>query len=789
MTRQDLALFIDGKVEDMGTFPFETYRPEVRTPEPLESVWRKLQDASATWTCLRRATRQALAAGLLFSMPLKVLAQATDPLASPEAQGNTTVAVQKNEETVTTMPEVTVVGESYKPGAPSSPKYTAPLRDIPQSVSIVPQKVMQDQGATSLREVLQNVPGITQNAGEGGVTPGDNLNIRGFAARSDIYLDGVRDMGGISRDAFNIEQVEVVKGPGSTYAGRGSTGGTINLVSKSPKPDAFRSLALTGGSGEMKRGILDINEPITGMEGSSVRLNAMRQDSLTPGRDLIYKDAWGVAPSVALSLSPASKLTLSYYGLSQNGLPDYGMPSEPATINGGLNPNQGQPAPGLDPSKFYGLKGLDKERISANQATAKFEHEFDPSLKLRNQLVLLRTDADRIVSTPAYINASYTGAASDPATFTLRSHVTEDQAMVNQTDLTSQFETAGVKHTLVTGIEVSHEYSRLGGYGFGTAPAANMVDPDSNPVYAGAVTQNPYSNKAEADAGAVYLSETAEFSDQWEVSGGLRFDHYAPHYWQLRNATPVTFTIPDSQLLSWRGGVVFKPEPFGSVYAAVGTSFNPSIQSLANDTPNISSDLAPEENRSYEIGTKWDLFENKLSVTGAVFRTDKINARDTDPSDPTGPQILAGEQRVDGVEVGIAGLAAKGWNVFAGYSYLNGTYLKSNIVSGGVTIQGKQLPGVPPHSVSFWTTYDFPFGLTIGGGGRYSDKRFRSDNNHNGYVPAYTVFDAMAAYKVSDNASLRLNVYNLADELYYIQPRYWVRGTPFSVMVSTDLKL
>jgi catecholate siderophore receptor len=316
-----------------------------------------------------------------------------------------------------------------------------------------------------------------------------------------------------------------------------------------------------------------------------------------------------------------------------------------------------------------------------------------------------------------------------------------------------------------------------------------MDEPENNPVYAGPVTLNPLSNKAEADAGAVYVSETAKLNDQWELSGGLRFDHYAPHYWQLRNGNPVTVTIPDSQLLSWRGGVVFKPEPFGSVYAAVGTSFNPSIQSLANDTPNISSGLAPEENRSYEIGTKWDLFENKLSVTGAVFRTDKINARDTNPDDPTGPQILAGEQRVDGFEIGVAGLAAKGWNVFASYSYLQGEYLKSSIVSSGVTLQGNQLPGVPPHSASFWTTYDFPFGLTIGGGGRYTDRRFRSDNNINGYVPGYTVFDAMASYKVSDHASLRLNFYNLADEVYYLQPRYWVRGTPFSVMVSTDLKL
>jgi catecholate siderophore receptor len=786
-------------METSAELSFSNFPAKTRIGVDLQAVITEmlasLSDYGASaFALMGQTVRTALIGGVLLSIPLKLSAQDwTQSSTAPVKAVGTATPIPASSASagadpkIATMPEVTVVGESYKPSEPSSPKFTAPLRDIPQSVSVVPQKVMQDQGATSLREVLQNVPGITQNAGEGGVTPGDNLNIRGFAARSDLYLDGVRDMGGISRDSFNIEQVEVVKGPSSTYAGRGSTGGTINMVSKSPKSESFRSLSLTGGSAEMKRGILDINEPIAGMENSAVRLNVMRQDSLTPGRDGIFKSGWGVAPSVTLGLSPSSKLTLSYYGFSQEGLPDYGTPSQPATINGGENPNNGQPA-AVDPSNYYGIKGLDKEKISSNQASVRFEHQFNESLSLRSQLVLLRTDADRIVSTPIYTPGTYT-APDSPGTYTLRSHITQDEAVVNQIDLTAKFETAGVQHTLVTGLEASHEYSRLGGYGFGTAPIPDMDHPDPNLVYAGPITLNPNSNKAEANSGAAYASDTAKLSDQWEVSGGLRFDYYAPHYWQLRTGAPVTFTVPDSQLLSWRGGVVFKPLPEGSVYASVGTSFNPSIQALANDTPNISSGLAPEENRSYEFGTKWDLLDNKLSVTAAAFRTDKINARDTNPADPTGPQILAGEQRVEGIEVGVAGLAAKGWNIFAGYAYLNGEYLKSNVVSGGVTIQGKELPGVPPHSFSLWTTYDFPFGLTIGAGGRYTDKRFRSDNNHNGYVPAYKVFDAMVSYRINDNVGLRLNLYNLSDELYYIQPRYWVRGTPFSAILTTDFKL
>ena len=233
-----------------------------------------------------------------------------------------------------TMPEVLVSGKkdkkSYKPTGVSSVKYSGPLRDIPQSISVVPQSVMVDQGATTLRETLRNVPGISIQAGEGGVPAGDNLSIRGFNSRNDIFVDGVRDFGGYTRDPFNMQQLEVSKGPTSSYAGRGSTGGSVNQVSKTPRLDRFFSGGVGFGSGYYKRTTLDINQPISiGIPGTAVRLNTMLHDSDNIGRDLGQNKRLGIAPSIAFGLGTALRATISYFHMDQDNLPDYGIPWVP----------------------------------------------------------------------------------------------------------------------------------------------------------------------------------------------------------------------------------------------------------------------------------------------------------------------------------------------------------------------------------------------------------------------------------------------------------------------------
>ena len=281
--------------------------------------------------------------------------------------------------------EIRVASESVEVTAarrPSSPTLTEPLRNTPQTITVIPQSLIEAQSATTLRDVLRNVPGITIQAGEGGTPAGDQMAIRGFSARTDIFIDGVRDFGGYSRDSFNLEQVEVTKGPASATVGRGSTGGSVNMVSKAPNLAASRAIIGSGGSTAYKRGAADINQPIHGIDGASVRLNVMWQGGGVPGRDVVENTRWGVAPSVAFGLGTRTQVTASYFHLHQDGIPDYGLPWVPAAnVPLGAYANQ---APPIDFSNFYGMKQRDYEKTATDLATIVARRDAGGALTLRN---------------------------------------------------------------------------------------------------------------------------------------------------------------------------------------------------------------------------------------------------------------------------------------------------------------------------------------------------------------------------------------------------------------------
>src|SRR5262249_24550934 len=257
--------------------------------------------------------------------------------------------------------------------SPSSPKYTEPLRDTPQTITVIPKTVIEEQGATTLRDVLRNVPGLTMTAGEGGTPAGDNLTLRGFSARNDIFVDGARDIGPQSRDPFNLEQVEVVKGPGSSFTGRGSAGGTINLVSKAPTVNRFFAGTISGGSDATKRFTGDVNLPIK--DRMAFRLNLLGHDSGVAGRDVVENQPWGVAPSFLYGLGTRTRLTLSYYYLGQDNISDYGIPWVPATSNA-LAEYRDQPAP-VPRETFYGFRDRDHEHLRSDLAAVKIERDFN----------------------------------------------------------------------------------------------------------------------------------------------------------------------------------------------------------------------------------------------------------------------------------------------------------------------------------------------------------------------------------------------------------------------------
>ena len=651
----------------------------------------------------------------------------------------------------------------------SSTKYTEPLRNTPQTITVISKEVMEQQGATTLRDVLKNVPGLTITAGEGGNPAGDNLTLRGFSARNDIFIDGVRDLSPQSRDPFNLEQVDVVKGPGSVYTGRGSTGGSINLLNKTPELRRSFGGTLDFGTDRTRRATADVNVPF----GDSVafRLNLLAHHSGVAGRDVVEFDRWGVAPSLTLGLGKPTRFTASYYKLKQDNISDYGIPWVPAT-NNALVEFRDRPAP-VPRNTFYGLRDRDFEKLNSDLVTLKFERDFDDNLSLRNQLRYANSSRDSIATPPRFASINSTAINRE-----LRSWQTEDDVWDNQTDFLARFSTGTIEHSLVTGLNITRENNTRK-----TRTAPNMLttllNPNPDDVFTSPITVSPIVGDVTANSQAVYLFDTAKFGQKWELNGGLRWDRF--------DADGITTTgVPVSRvdrMLSVRAGAVFKPLPQGAVYASYGTSLNPSLEGLSYNTANTVID--PEKTYTVEAGSKWDFFSGRMLVSGAIFRVEKQNARTPGilPGDPL--QVLEGKQRVTGLELSVEGNVTRAWQVLAGYTFLDSKTVDSNVPAE----IGKELVNTPPQSFNVWTTYRLPSNFHFGGGARFVDRRFGNTINTR-FVDAYWTFDVMASYPISSHVDLKLNIYNLTDKLYFdrIGGGHIVPGPGRAAMLSTSFR-
>jgi catecholate siderophore receptor len=639
---------------------------------------------------------------------------------------------------------------------------------------------MEQQGATNLRDVLRNVSGITFQAGEGGVPAGDNLTIRGFSARTDMFIDGVRDIGGYSRDPFNIESVEVAKGPASTIAGRGSTGGSINQVTKAPNLGSSYTGSIGGGSADFRRTTVDLNQPLEslGIKGAAVRLNAMFTDAGVPGRDVVNNKRWGIAPSVSFGLGTPTRLNVNYLRLAQDNVPEYGLPWVPANTNPVLAAYANGEAP-VDQHNFYGLKDRDYEKTTTDVATATIDHDFSPNLTLRNLTRYGNNYRDSVITAPRFISVN----TSTDINRQLQSRDMTDRIVSNQTNLTGHATTGRLRHDLVFGFEVSRESSENHARTGPTAPLADLYDPNPDDPYGGPIVRTGAWTRGVANSLGVYAFDTVKPNEHWEVTGGVRFDRFAVDYdsWDVNNVlTPRSRTDREP---SWRAALVYKPQSTNSVYVGYGTSFNPSAEGLALSDATVN--LAPEQTRNLEAGTKWDVMRERLSLTAAVFHTEKLNARTPgiNPGDP--PTVLAGKQVVNGVELGWSGRVTDRWTAFGSI-----TLMHSDIpVSNTPAELDDALALTPEATFNVWSTYAFPWKLTVGGGVQYMDSVFRNTTT-TAKVPPYWLTSALVSYDINRHLSLRLNADNIGDVEYLdrVGGGHYIPGPGRSVMVSTGFK-
>ena len=680
---------------------------------------------------------------------------------------------------------------SYQVEKASSQKYTAPLVDTPRSVTVVPQQVLKDTAATSLQDALRTVPGITFGAGEGGNPQGDRPFIRGFDAQGDTYLDGVRDTGGQSREIFDIESIEVSKGPNSSFGGRGSAGGSLNLVSKTPQARDFTNGGFTYGSDQTRRYVLDVNRQFLD-DSAAFRLNLMSHEQNVAGRDAVNYDRWGVAPSLTFGLGTPTRVNFSYYHLESNDLPDSGIPYGYSNSSKTAVHGHDKPTDGGDSSNFYGLKDRDFRKTRVDISTISFEHDFSDAMTLKNTFRHGNTGQDYILTQPddSQHNVNQYGTVWRRA----NTRVSTTETTTNQTDLFGNFQVMGFKNTYSTGVEFTREETRASGYtvspnsnpnctpdkvGNSGGQCTSLSNPNPNDVWTGTEARNYYGTNTVGVTKAAYVFDTIELDPKWLLNAGLRYDAFSTTA-NTNAATGRTKASNDSNFFNWQTGLVWKPLDNGSVYVSYATSASPpggivgegaEGNGLIAQGSNITSDLKPEETVNYELGTKWDVFHDRLSLTAAVFRTEKKNTRVLTDSFT---YQNAGESRVDGLELSASGKITEKWQVFAGYSYLKSELVdpgqkgnrNGSINTTAVSDKGNEMPNTPKNSFSLWTTYEVMPKLTIGGGAFYVDEVY-GDTANTVYVPAYTRYDAMASYKLTKNIDLQLNVQNLTDKTYY----------------------
>jgi catecholate siderophore receptor len=723
--------------------------------------------------------------------------------------------------------KVVIVGNTnndFKAERASSSKYTEKLVDTAQTIQVIKKELIEQQGALTLTEALRNTPGVGAFfLGENGNTnTGDAIYMRGFDSSSSIFVDGVRDVGSISRDVFNLEQIDVLKGPAGTDTGRSSPTGSINLVTKRPGMQDAGAIAVTGGSASQKRVAGDYNTVLDAERGTALRINAVVQDSGTPGRDEVKDKRWAIAPSLAFGLNSATRVFINLLHVKQDNVPDGGVPTIglpgytapstaaaplPLAVRNALNA-----APRVDPENFYGDTS-DYNRVKADMATVIVEHDFNPANKLTNTTRYGRTKQDYVLSAFMSTGANLTlPVVADPSTWTLaRTTRTikdqENKIMTNQTNLVSSVGQGWIRHTLVSGLEFTREEQDNVSYvagTFGTLAPANLYNPSAN----GLLTPvNPVRSGATGDSSletaSVYAFDTIKFGEKWIVNGGVRLDHYRVQYDANTLSTlAANPRLPVGTILHSRLGLkddlfngklsaLYKPTPDSSVYAMVASSKLPpgsnfTLSTAASSAQSVNAD--PQETLTKEIGAKIDLLKQRLALSVALYDTAVKNEVEQDPVSLVFTQT--GKKSVKGVEIGLTGELARKWLVSAGYTRMNTKVENARVISASGE---NALTYTPKQSFTAWTSYTLPMGLTIGGGARFNDRLLRGTDGAVGtpaYVESYWVFDAMASYQFNKNVDVRLNVYNLGDKDYAASINKsgyrYTPGTPRSASLTAN---
>jgi catecholate siderophore receptor len=694
--------------------------------------------------------------------------------------------------------------DAYRASETGIGKGRQQLRDIPQSVTVVTEKLIDDRNLDTVKEALKNTAGISFLAAEGGE---EDIRLRGFSlqASGDVFLDGLRDPAFYDRDTFNLDRLELLRGSASMLFGRGSTGGAVNQVSKVPRLIDDHQVDVTLGSYNYRRVVGDFNFRTD--DSAALRLNLMdsKADNNGAGSSI---DKYGVAGSYRWGIGERDEYSVSLYHLNNNNGINYGLPWIKPTATS-PNGDPGTTVLPIDPSNYYGMAS-DYNHGEASHVTLSHLHRFDDGGELRTQVRKGAYERDQRASTIRFAAAALQpgGVAASletfgPGTVLTRGTQLKIQDMNNlhaQSDYTSKFEAWGFKHELATGVDVALENRSV--YGARSAaqggvdlvkPTTTIGTPDDGAVVNESLRVLRKTNQFDSAGWGAYVQDLVQVAPKWKLLGGLRFDHMIGNYDLISipgNPAPApgpeTITSYQMTVAGWsqRVGALYQPDALHSYHVSAGTSFNTSGDAYSLSAQTV--DTPPEQSYNFEVGAKLDSADKRYTTRLAVFHSVKYNERNTDPL--LNIAVLSGRRHSSGFEADISGRPMPKWEVFGSFMWVPDAMI--DVGAEGAEGQGQRPSLTPVYSGTFWNTYQLTQPLRLGAGVNFRGEQ--TPNRNPGWkVPGYETLDLMAEYRFSERYSVKGNVSNVTNRLYADQlySGHYVPGAGRNVQVTFTAKL
>ena len=678
------------------------------------------------------------------------------------------LAHSQTEAPATTLPKVRVQGDSealYKAETAAATKTDTLLRDTPQSISVVTREVMNDQNVQNIADVVRYVPGITMAQGEGNrETP----VLRGSSSTGDFFLDGMRDDVQYYRDLYNIERVEILKGPNGMLFGRGGIGGLINRVTKEATRDPVREASLQGGSHNNRRVTADLSDAIG--ENAAVRINGVLEDSESY-RDDVTLERYGFSPTATFWAGENTKIVVGGEYFKDERIADRGV----SAFNG-------KPVR-TDPSMFFGDPAQSPVEAEVKSGHLYIEHVLSEAITLSNRT--------RYADYDKFYQNVFPGAVTDAGanvTINAYNNDTQRENLFNQTDVTLTLDGGGMRHTVLTGVELGSQDTqnfRNTGY-FGTATSISV--PLNNPRTTFPVEFRQSATDADNDSAAkiaaVYVQDQIELNPQWQVLVGARYDKFEVDFTNNRDGNELETS---DDLISPRAGIIYKPAEPVSIYASYSKTFQPRAGDQLSSLTVTNTTLDPEEFTNYEVGLKWDALQN-LSLGAALYELERSNVAVATSSTTS---ALVDGQRVRGLELQVAGELSEAWSLIGGYAYQDGE-ITSN--QSATILEGAKLASLPEHSFSLWNRYDVTPRVGVALGVVYRDEIFAQTQNLAATTPEgntllddYFRVDAAVYLTISDRVRAQVNVENLLDEEYFVSAHSNTNITPGSPLAARAL--